>query len=178
MLSLGFDRNVFAFTTGLAVLTCLLFGVAPAVKATSTPPALAMQGGRGTAQFAEKHRLRRGLVVAQVALSLVLLFGALLFAQTLRNLLTTEPGMAPEGVLVASVDARLPELPPEQRRVMFDQIEERIAAQPGVVSVAQVTLSPFGGSGWNGTVHAQGAEARPRARSRGSTPSARATSRR
>ena len=140
------------------MLTCLLFGVAPAVKATSTPPAMAMQGGRGTAQFAEKHRLRRGLVVTQVALSLVLLFGALLFAQTLRNLLTAEPGMAPEGVLVASVDARLPELTPEHRRVMFDQIEERIEAQPGVVSAAQVTLSPFGGSGWNGTVHAQGAD--------------------
>ena len=45
---------------------------------------------------------------------------------------------------------------PEHRRVMFDQIEERIEAQPGV-GVAQVTLSPFGGSGWNGTVHAQGA---------------------
>jgi predicted permease len=118
---------------------------------------MAMQGGRGTAQFAEKHRLRRGLVVAQVALSLVLLFGALLFAQTLRNLLTIDAGIAAEGVLVASVDARLPDLPPEQRRLMFDQVQERIAAQPGVVSVAQVTLSPFGGSGWNGTVHAQGA---------------------
>ena len=158
VLSLAFDRNVFGFTSGLALVTCLLFGVAPAVKATSTPPATAMQGGRGTAQFAEKHRLRRALVVAQVALSLVLLFGALLFAQTLRNLLTAEPGMAPEGVLVASVDARLPELPPEQRRLMFDQIEERIKVQPGVVAAAQVTLSPFGGSGWNGTVHAQGAK--------------------
>src|SRR6478609_7624922 len=56
VLSLAFDRNVFFFTSGLALLTCLLFGVAPAVKATSTPPALAMQGGRGTAQFAEKQR--------------------------------------------------------------------------------------------------------------------------
>jgi putative ABC transport system permease protein len=158
VVSLVFDRNVFLFTSGLALLTCLLFGVAPAVKATSTAPATAMQGGRGTAQFAEKQRFRRALVVTQVALSLVLLFGALLFAQTLRNLLTAEPGMAPEGVLVASVDARLPELPPEQRRMMFDQIEERIKAQPGVVSAAQVTLSPFGGSSWNGTVHAQGAK--------------------
>lgn len=158
VVSLVFDRNVFLFTSGLAVLTCLLFGVAPAVKATSTAPATAMQGGRGTAQFAEKQRFRRGLVVVQVALSLVLLFGALLFAQTLRNLLTAEPGMAPEGVLVASIEARLPELSPEHRRVMFNQIEERIKAQPGVVAAAQVTLSPFSGSGWNGTVHAQGAK--------------------
>ena len=156
VLALGFDRNLFAFTSGLAVLTCLLFGVAPAIKATSTPPAAAMSGARGTAQVAERHRLRRGLVVAQVALSLVLLCGALLFAQTLRNLLTTESGMVPENVLVASVDAKLPDLEPAHRHLVFDQIEERIAAQPGVVSVAQVTLSPFGGSGWNGDVRPKG----------------------
>lgn len=156
VLALGIDRNLFLFTTGLAVLTCLLFGVAPAIKATSTPPAAAMSGARGIAQSAERHRLRRGLVVAQVALSLVLLCGALLFAQTLRNLLTTDSGMVPEGVLVASVDAKLPDLKPEQRLLMFDQIEQRIAAQPGVVSVAQVFLSPFGGSGWNGQVRAKG----------------------
>jgi putative ABC transport system permease protein len=156
VLALGFDRNLFLFTTGLAVLTCLLFGVAPAFKATSVPPAAAMSGARGTAQAAERHRLRRALVVAQVALSLVLLCGALLFAQTLRNLLTADSGMVPEGVLVASVDASLPDVKPDQRHLVFDQIQERIAAQPGVVSVAQVTLSPFGGSGWNGTVRAQG----------------------
>lgn len=156
VLTLGLDRNLFLFTTALTALTCVLFGVAPAVKATSTPPASAMSGARGTAQSGERHHLRRALVVAQVGLSLVLLCGALLFAQTLRNLLTTESGMVPEGVLVASVDARLPTLKPEHRRLVFDQIEERIAAQSGVVSVAQVTLSPFGGSGWNGDVRAKG----------------------
>ena len=156
VLSLAFDRNVFGFTSGLALLTCLLFGVAPAVKATGTPPARAMQGGRGTAHGAEKHRLRRGLVVTQVALSLVLLFGALLFGQTLRNLLIIQPGMVPDNVLVTSVDARLPDLTPEHRRVMFDQIEQRIEALPGVVSAAQVSLSPFSGSGWNEMVKAVG----------------------
>ena len=157
VLPLGIDLNVFAFTTVLAVLTCLLFGVIPAVRATSTPPALAMQGGRGTAQFAERHRVRRALVVTQLALSLVLLFGALLFAQTLRNLLSVESGMVPQGVLVASVDARLPDLSPEHRRVVFDQMEERIATQPGVESVGVVWLSPFSGSGWNGNVWGAGA---------------------
>ncbi len=157
VLTLGLDWNLFLFTTGLALLTCLLFGVAPAIKATSTPPAAAMSGARGTAQSAERHRLRRSLVVAQVAMSLVLLCGALLFAQTLRNLLTTESGMVSEDVLVASVDARLPAMPPEQRLLMFDQIEARIAAQPGVIALAQVSLSPFGGSSWNGDVRAKGA---------------------
>ena len=157
VLPLGLDLNVFAFTTALAVLTCFLFGVVPALKATSTPPALAMQGGRGTAQFAERHRVRRALVVVQVGLSLVLLFGALLFAQTLRNLLTLDSGMVAEGVLVASVDARLPDLPPAQRRLVFEQMQERIAALPGVEAVAEVFLSPFSGAGWNGGV--RGADA-------------------
>jgi putative ABC transport system permease protein len=152
VLSLSIDLNMLAFTTGLAALTCLLFGVGPAIRATSAPPALAMQGGRGTAQFAERQHLRRGLVVVQVAISLILLFGALLFGQTLRNLLGADSGMTPEGVLVASVDARLPDLPSTHRRVVFDEMQRQIAALPGVQSAAQVWLSPFGGSGWNGSV--------------------------
>ncbi|HTV00115.1 MAG TPA: ABC transporter permease, partial [Luteitalea sp.] len=159
VLSLSLDVNMFAFTTGLALLTCLLFGVGPAIRATSIPPAMAMQGGRGTAQFAERQHLRRALVVVQVAISLVLLFGALLFGQTLRNLMTLDSGMTPEGVLVASVDARLPDLPPTHRRVVFDEMQRRIAALPGVQSAAQVWLTPFGGSGWNGGVRAPEAPA-------------------
>jgi predicted permease len=159
VMSLGLDRNVFLFTTLLAVLTCLLFGVAPAVKATSQPPASARQGGRGTTATAERNRLRRALVVAQVALSLVLLVGALLFGQTLRNLLRVDSGLAPENVLVAAVDARIPQLTAEHRRVIFDQMEERIRSQPGVRSVAQTFLFPFSGSSWNETVKGDGAAA-------------------
>jgi predicted permease len=150
---------VFGFTTLLALLTCLLFGIGPAIKAASQAPITAMQGGRGTTGAAEGNRVRRSLVVAQVALSLVLLVGALLFGQTLRNLLRIDPGIAPEGVLVAAVDARLPRLAPEHRRVVFDQMQERIAGQPGVQSVAQVVLSPFSGNGWNDTVHGEGGRA-------------------
>jgi putative ABC transport system permease protein len=155
VIALGVDRNVFWFTTLTAVLTCLLFGVGPAIRATHGSPATAMQGGRGTTATAERSRLRRGLVIAQVALSLVLLVGALLFGQTLRNLLRVDPGIAPEGVLVAGVDARLPGLAPEHRRVLFDQMQERIAAEPGVQAVSQVSLSPFSGSSWNDTVRVE-----------------------
>ena len=156
VLALGIDGHVFGFTTLLALLTCLLFGIGPAIKAASQAPVTAMQGGRGTTGTAERHRFRRALVVAQVALSLVLLVGALLFGQTLRNLLQINPGIAPEGVLVAAVDARLPQLTPEHRRVVFDEMQERIAAQPGVQSVAQVFLSPFSGNGWNESARGEG----------------------
>lgn len=156
VLTLGIDRNVFVFTTLLAAFTCLLFGVGPAIRATSHAPASAMQGGRGTTASAEGHRLRRALVVAQVALSLVLLVGALLFGQTLRNLLRLDPGIVPDGVLVAAVDASLPELTPEHRRVVFDQMQAGIAALPGVVAVSQAFLGPFSGSSWNEPVHPEG----------------------
>jgi predicted permease len=154
-IALGVDRNVFWFTTLTAIVTCLLFGVGPALKATHDSPAAAMQGSRGATTTSERNRLRRGLVVAQVALSLVLLVGALLFGQTLRNLLRVDPGIAPEGVLVAGVDARLPGLAPEHRRVVFDQMEQRIAAEPGVRAVSQVALSPFSGNGWNDMVRVE-----------------------
>ena len=97
----------------------------------------------------ERNGLRRALVVSQIALSLVLLVGALLFGQSLRNLLAVEIGIVPEGVLVASVDARLPKLEPDHRRVVFEQLQQRMESMPGVVSAAPVLFSPFSGSGWN-----------------------------
>ena len=153
------DWRVFAFTAALALVTCILFGLVPAVRASRTVPANAMRGGRGSAAGAERNGLRRALVVSQIALSLILLVGALLFGRTLRNLAAVDNGMNSAGVLVASVDTRLPKLQPERRRMIYEQIHERIEAQPGVVSVGAVWLSPFGGSGWNQSVTPEGKDA-------------------
>lgn len=153
-LALGMDWNVFAFTTGLAMLTCLLFGLAPAIRATRGAPADAMRGGRGSTSTAERYGLRRALVVAQISLSFVLLVGALLFGQSLRNLLAAETGMDSEGVLIATIDARLPNLEPERRLRMFDEMEARINAIPDVISASGIVFRPFSGSGWNESVHA------------------------
>jgi predicted permease len=148
----GEDWNVFLFTALLAVLTTLLFGLAPALKATGSSPAAAMAGSRGSSETPDRARLRRLLVVSQIALSLILLVGALLFGRSLRNLIAVDTGMTPAGVLVASVDARLLQLDPARRGVVFDEMRGRIAGQPGVSAVSTVYLSPFSGSGWNGTV--------------------------
>jgi predicted permease len=158
-ISLSVDWRVLGFTSALAVFTCVLFGLAPALRATSAAPATTMRGGRGMTGTAERNALRRILVVSQIAFSLVLLVGALLFGRSLRNLLTTEAGIRPDGVLVASIDTKLPNLQPERRRLVFQQLEERIRTEPGVISVASVWLSPFGGSSWNGDVTAQGEDA-------------------
>jgi predicted permease len=155
----GIDWRVFGFTAILAVITCLLFGLAPAIRATRTVPANAMRGGRGTAGSAERNGLRRALVVSQIALSLILLVGALLFGRSLRNLLTTETGIVSDGVLVASVDTQLPRIQPERRGIVFEQLEDRIRTQPGVISAAAIWFSPFSGSRWNQDVEGDGKEA-------------------
>lgn len=152
-LLLGVDWRVVGFTALLATGTCILFGLAPALRATRTAPADAMRGGRGATESGGRHRLRQALVVSQIAFSLVLLVGALLFGQSLRNLLTDEIGITSEGVVMARVDANLPHIEPEARMEVFRALEERIAALPDVESTSVVMFAPFSGSGWNQDVH-------------------------
>jgi predicted permease len=94
------DAEVLLYSVAMAVLTCVLFGLAPALRSSHLSPASAMRaGGRSVTAGREHFGLRRMLVTTQVALSLVLLFGALLFVRSFRNLLTTDPGFRAEGLL-------------------------------------------------------------------------------
>jgi predicted permease len=151
---LGVDWRVVAFTAALALATCLLFGLAPALRATRTAPADAMRGGRGSTSSAERNGLRRTLVVAQIGLSLVLLVGALLFGQSLRNLMSADTGIVTEGILAARVSNGLLDLNIEQQREVFRRLEERFKTLPGVASAASVLMMPFSGNGWNQEAHA------------------------
>ena len=93
---LGLDWRVLGFTAGAAILTCVLFGLAPPLCATRVAPAAVIRStGRGLTAGREKFGLSRLLVVAQVAMSLVLLVGALLFVGSLRNVLAIDPGFRP-----------------------------------------------------------------------------------
>jgi len=146
------DVRMLGFTAAIAAATCLLFGLAPALRATRIAPAAAMRaGGRGTSAGRERHGLRRMLVTAQVALSLVLLVGAVLFVRSLQNLLAVQPGFRPEGVVAVSADFGHT-LPKERRLQTFRELQDQLGAQPGVVSVAQVGMTPMSGSGWNNSV--------------------------
>ena len=92
-LDLTLDRAVLAFTVALATLTCLLFGLTPAWRATRIAAADAMRTkGRGVTGNQEPFGIRQILVVSQVALSLVLVVGALLFSGSLRKLLAVDAG--------------------------------------------------------------------------------------
>src|ERR1700686_270158 len=105
VVELGTDWRVLGFTTGLAVLTCILFRLAPALRATSVAPGLALkESGRGSTQGRSRFALRRILVVSQIALSFLLLVGALLFARSLNNLAGLDAGFRQSGVLVTDSD--------------------------------------------------------------------------
>jgi putative ABC transport system permease protein len=159
-LDLGTDWRVLAFTTTLAVLTTVSFGLAPAVRATRAEPATLLQSGsRGSSGGRERFSLRRILVVSQVALSVVLLMGALLFARSLRNLTTLNVGFQQTGILITSVDFDRLHLPEERYTEYKRDLVKRVQALPGVESAADAMLVPFGGSTWNDNVLTEGSDA-------------------
>jgi predicted permease len=147
------DWRVLGFTAALAVGTSILFGLTPAIRATRTPLTAALKAGsRGSTDTAERFGLRRALVVVQVALSLVLLVGALLFLGSLRNLITLDPGYEQDGLVTAYLDLRRTGVPPERFLPMNREITDQIRALPGIESAAEVYIMPMSGSGWNETI--------------------------
>jgi putative ABC transport system permease protein len=158
-LDLGMDWRVLAFTTALAVLTTILFGLAPAVRATRAEPATLLQSGsRGMSAGRERFGLRRILVVSQVGLSVVLLMGALLFTRSLRNLVTLDVGFQQNGILITSVDFARLQLPEARYADFKREIVKHVQAIPGVESAAAAMLVPFGGDTWNDNVITEGSE--------------------
>jgi len=154
------DWRVIGFTAALALLTCLLFGLLPAMRATLLSPSSAMRaGGRSMTAGRDRFSLRRALVATQVALSLVLLFGALLFVRSLHNLLTVDPGFHAEGLLAVHVDFSKAPYPSQRRMAVFQELLSRLSAVPGVLSAAQVDRTPVTGGNWDNLVAADGASA-------------------
>src|SRR5580692_6086734 len=158
-LDMGMDWRVLAFTTTLAVLTTISFGLAPAIRATRAEPATLLQSGsRGSTGGKERFSLRRILVVSQVALSVVLLMGALLFVRSLRNLTTLNVGFQQTGILVTSVDFERLKIPEERFTEYKRDLVKQVQALPGVESAAHAMLVPFGGSSWNDEVLTEGSD--------------------
>ena len=156
-LTLDADWRVLAFTTALSLLTCLLFGLAPALNATRVSASSVMRAtARGATAGRDAVGLRRGLVVAQVALSVVLLFGSLLFARSLRNLVTMDPGFRSDGVVSAGIDFRRLDLPPDRRAAFKRELLGRVRALPGIEGAATTRIVPVSGNAWGNTVWPEG----------------------
>ncbi len=154
---LGIDWRVLGFTAAIAIATCLLFGLAPALRATQVSPASAMRAsGRGLTAGRERFSLRRALVVAQVAMSLVLLAGAMLFVRSLQKLLAVDPGFRPEGIVAVSVDYRAAHFPKDRILEVRRQMLEKLRVRTGAISAGEISMTPVSGSGWDQTTWADG----------------------
>ena len=151
------DWRVLGFTAGLAILTCILFGLMPAIRASRTSPGEAMKAtGRSLSASRERFGVRRALVVSQVALSLVLVVGALLFVRTLRNLVTLDAGFQQDHILFTDIDLSAIQLPMGRRTAYRQELLERVRAIPGVISAADVAIVPVSGNGWNDNIDIPG----------------------
>jgi predicted permease len=150
------DWRVLGFTAGVAALTCLLFGLTPALRATRIELSAVMKAtGRGLAS-GRGLTLRRALVVVQVALSLVLVASALLFTRSLNKLLTLDAGFNQEHLLTARVGFRRLNIAPERRIEFKEQLLERVKAVPGVEAVAETDTLPLTGGGRGNDVWIEG----------------------
>jgi putative ABC transport system permease protein len=151
------DWRVFAFTLGLAILTCILFGLMPALRSARTAPVEAMKAtGRAVTSSRERFSVRRGLVVSQVALSLVLVVGALLFVRTFRNLVALDAGFQQDHILFAEIDFSSLKLPVRSRSAYQQELLEKVSAIPGVISAANVAIIPVSGYAWNDVLNFPG----------------------
>jgi putative ABC transport system permease protein len=139
------DARVFGFTLSLSLLTGLLFGLAPAWQMARVEVNAALnETGRGGGGGARQTRLRGALIVAEVALSLVLLTGAGLLFRSFINLQAVKPGFDPQQVLtlrVAPSGDRYQEI--ERRRAYYDQVIERLSALPGAQVVGAINTLPL-----------------------------------
>ena len=146
---------VLLFTLGMSVLTGILFGIAPAWMTSHADPIEALRGanrslagGRSWAQ--------RSLVIAQAAMSLVLLSAAALLGQSLRNLQHQNFGFETQGRYIAWINPQLGNYKPEQMELVFRQIDDRLQQIPGVRMVAPALYAPMTGDSWNNGIRVEG----------------------
>jgi putative ABC transport system permease protein len=151
--NLATDWEMLTFTAGLATLTCVLIGLAPAVRATSVAPGAVLKtGSRGAAAGPERSGLKKALVVAQVALSLVLVTGALLFTRSLAKVMTENAGFVQDKILVADIDYTSANIPAARQLQFQLDLIDRMRRIPGVLEAASTAIVPITGSSWNQNV--------------------------
>lgn len=139
---------VLLFALGVAMLTGVAFGIAPAWMTSHTNPAEALRGANRSVG-AGRSWAQKSLVIAQVTVSLVLLSAAALLAQSLRNLQHQNFGFDPQGRYIAWTNPMLSNYKAEQMEPLFRRIEERLREIPGVRMVTSATYAPMSGDSWN-----------------------------
>jgi predicted permease len=157
----GIDVRVLVFTAAVSTLTGILFGLAPALRGLRVDLTPALKEGAGTgsqAGRAERGWLNagNGLVVAQVALSIVVLAGAGLLVRTLQNLKNVDPGFDTRNILTFSLDPKLIGYKTSDSNNLYERLLQRLAAIPGVNSVTYSWRPLLGSGHWATGFHLEG----------------------
>jgi putative ABC transport system permease protein len=151
------DVRVFAFATGVSLLTGFLFGLVPALRAAQADPAESLkEGSRGSTEGLRSNKARSVLVVAEVALALLLLSGAGLLIRSLDKLTHADVGFKAGGVLTAVVALPEAKFNDSQALAAFQKIQSRLSETPEVAAAADVVVLPLGGNDMSTSVEIDG----------------------
>jgi predicted permease len=154
------DVRILAFTFALTLLTGVVFGLLPALRASRPDPWTTLKdtvgaiAGSGGSLF-----LRKGLVTAQVALSFLLLFGAGLFVRSLQNLRTTDPGVAMDNLVTFQLSPALNGYTDQRGAQFYRDLLQGLRSAPGVKSAGQASVSILSGDEWDSTMSVEGHKA-------------------
>lgn len=156
-LAFAFDWRVFSYVTGVALAAGIVAGLAPALRISrANLNDTLREGGRGLIGGARRHWLRHGLVVAQVAGSLIVLVAAGLFTRSLTNAEAVDLGYDPHHVLNLSLDPKLQGYDQPRGEAFFRELLRRVKALPGVESASLAFSIPLGYYGDGSAVYAEG----------------------
>ncbi|HKR26403.1 MAG TPA: ABC transporter permease [Acidobacteriaceae bacterium] len=155
--SVTLDGRILAFTAVLGVATGLLFGMAPALRVLRKRETAALQPGRTVTESREHRRMRGVLVVAEIAISMLLVAGAVNVALHFAAMLRVNPGVQPENTMAMTLSLPHAQYPtPESQRNFFRVLQPRLAALPGVAAVGGSVDTPFAGTNATGDFQYEG----------------------
>jgi predicted permease len=151
------NMPILIFTVGITLVAGIIFGLAPAVQAGRTDLVTALKmGGNRVTGGRRKFGLTQGLVIGQIATSLVLLVGATLFARSLLNLENQQLGFDQDNVVIARINPRLAGYKPVNVGALYRKLYDRVRALPGVQSATLASYSPLSGNNSSSTMSVQG----------------------
>jgi predicted permease len=149
-LTIAPDWRVLLFAALVSVATCIVCGTLPAVRNANTEPISSMRSGeRGVVGNRERFTVQRAMVITQVAVSMVLLVGALLFVRSYRNLISLDPGIRESGMTVGYLGFPTAKIKPENLAAYKRQLVDDVRALPGIENATGTTNTPLSGSSWS-----------------------------
>ncbi|HEY2801775.1 MAG TPA: ABC transporter permease [Chthoniobacterales bacterium] len=152
--AIGVDTTVLIFALAVSLAVGLLLGLVPSLHISNRHLQTDLQeSGRGSAGGASSSRIRNGLIVAQVALTLMLLVGAGLLGRSFQRLLEVSPGFQPESTVAMTISQADPHTPAEQRRLaqFYERLLDHLRELPGAIGAGGINALPMSGDGANGS---------------------------